>query len=201
MLSFTDHACVDFLPYGFVVIDPFETDVQQLNAKIGQLALRLFENFLLDQGPSFGDGVELTKIGGIIYKGFVHNRFAIFGGADNFNQFVFRDRVACFTSQNVVQARLSTAFVTKPKEILFGVHDAPPGKGVDLDIGLILGRHFVGLAVPGKNASFNGVDLLDEWDLEVQTGTGHGVTHGFAELRNDGLFGFMDGVGTIHDNE
>ena len=76
------------------------------------------------------------------------------------------------------------------------VVDAPAPKGVHDDIKLVAGRHLAGPAIPLKDSLINAVDRLDKGHLAVETGPAHRLADGLAELGDDDLFLFGDGIET-----
>ena len=78
---------------------------------------------------------------------------------------------------------------------MFEVADLPASERVDQDVSLVLGGHFIGLAVPFENALLDAVHFLNERGLEMQSRVGDRSADRFAKLGDDDLFGFLDGVG------
>ena len=104
------------------------------------------------------------------------------------------DRVAGLAAQNVVEARLRTAFIAQPKEILEWIRNPPPREQIDGYVELVLGGHIRRGAVPLENPLVDRVDVLDEGHLELQPGRSHRFTDGFAELGDDHLLDFVHGI-------
>ena len=123
-------------------------------------------------------------------------RLTILGRADHFDQLVFGDGITDFAAENIVQSRLGTPLVSQTQEVLFGILDSPPAKGVDDNVRLVFGRHFVGTAIPFQDAFLDPVDFLDKRYLESQARLGHRLSDRLTELGDDHLFGFGHGVGS-----
>ena len=97
------------------------------------------------------------------------------------------DGVAGLAAENVVQPGLGAALVVQPQEILQRVGDPPASIHIDRDVKLVLGRHVRRTAVPFENPLVDRVDLLDERQLELQTGGRDRLTDRLAELGDDRL--------------
>ena len=140
-------------------------------------------------GDEFAYGPALVGLGeiGIDFDG------ALFGGADDLDELVFGDGVARFGAENVVETGLGAALVAEFLKEQERIDDGPAGVGVDDDVGLVLRRHLGGASVPFEDAAVEGVDLVEEGDLELESGSGHRIPDQFAELGHDDLFGFLDG--------
>jgi ribosomal protein L35 len=125
-------------------------------------------------------------------------RHAILGRADDLDQLVLGDRIAGLAAQDVVEARLGTAFVAQSQEILQWIGNPPAGEEIDRDVELVLGRHVRGTAVPLEHPFVDRIDLLDKGHLDLQTGGGHGFTDRLAELGDDHLLDFADRIDRTH---
>ena len=62
--ALTDHALVDALAHGLVVVDTLEADVEQFDAELFNLAFAALQNFLLKLASAFGDGWQDSDIAG-----------------------------------------------------------------------------------------------------------------------------------------
>ena len=114
------------------------------------------------------------------------------GGAHDLDQIVIGDGVAGLPVENIVEAALSAALVTKALEEQQGVGNAPSSIGVNVDEPLVLGGYLIGLTVPLEEAFFEEVRLLDEGGLDLEAGRHDGLTDRFAELCDDDLLCLID---------
>ena len=108
-----------------------------------------------------------------------------------------RHGCAGLAAQDVLESGLGAAFVPQAQEVLHGIGDAPAGKGIDLDVGLVLGGHFHHRAIPAHVPLVNAIDLLHERHLEVQPGLRDRIAHRTTELGQDGLLGLADRVESL----
>ena len=122
------------------------------------------------------------------------HRFAVLVGADDLDEVVLRNRVTGLAAEDVLETGLGAALIVQAHEVSHRVGDTPAGISVDMDISLIAGRDCHGQPIPFEKAFIDAVHVLNEWQLEVQTGFGSWFAHRFAELSNDNLFGLMDRV-------
>ena len=121
--------------------------------------------------------------------------FAIFRCANDFDQFVFGDRVACFAAENIVESRLGAAFVAETFEVLLRIKDAPSRERIDDDVGFVLRWHLDRPTIPLENAFFDPPHVLNHGHLEVQASIRDRLTNRLAKLRQDHLLHFRDRVG------
>src|SRR5262249_23197630 len=66
----------------------------------------------------------------------------------------------------------------------------PAGEEVDRDVELVLGWHICRIAVPLENSLVDKVDILDEGDLDLQTGGSHRSADRPAKLSDNSLLDF-----------
>src|SRR4029078_5305129 len=59
---FTAHPIVDLWPHAFIVVDPLEPDIEELDAEHSDLAGGLGKNLLLDQVASFHDRQQRADV-------------------------------------------------------------------------------------------------------------------------------------------
>src|SRR5256885_13222401 len=95
------------------------------------------------------------------------------------------DGVTGLTAQNIVEARLSTAFIVQPQKILERIYNPPAGEEVDRDVKLVLGRHVGRVSIPLENPFVHQVDVLDKGYLELETGGSHRSANRLPELGNN----------------
>ncbi len=133
---------------------------------------------------------------------FIQHGLAIFRGTDGFDEVVAGDDVAGLTAEDVIQAGLGAAFVAQLLIEGEGVFNAPAAKGVHNDVNFVLGGHSGGRAIPLEDALFEAIDRLNERGLEMKTGLDNRFPDGFAELGDDDLLPFTDGVeGGVEDDD
>src|SRR5207302_7738027 len=113
---------------------------------------------------------------------------------------MFGHRVARLASKNVFQTRLGTSFVAEPNEKRLGVADSPAGKGIDVNISFVPRGNGNRQAVPFQKSFIDPVDLLDNGKLEVQSRVRDWFADWFAELRDDDLFGLVNGEEASEQN-
>src|SRR5260221_5949738 len=197
LLPLADHPLVNAREHFAVVIDALEPQVEQLDAKLRQLrrrgALDLRLHFLapkLDrpQRPDYADaGLALGQT-------FIVLRLAALVRAHDLDQLVLGDRVANLAPENVLEPRLSAAFIAQADEELQRVLDAPAAKRIDVDVGLVLRRDADRRAVPFEETLVEAVDRLNERLLEVQPRLGDPRSHRPAKFRQHHLLGLLDRV-------
>src|SRR5215212_3977543 len=102
--------------------------------------------------------------------------------------------VTSFAAKNIVQAGLSTTFVTQAEKVLERIRDTPAGEEVDRDVELVFGRHIGRIAVPLENPIVDRIDVLNERYLDLQAGGRHGTADRLAELGYNHLLDFADRV-------
>src|SRR5690349_21574540 len=161
---FADHPVVDLRTHAFVVVDPLEPDIEQLDAEHANLLGRLGEDLLLDLLASLLDRHKRPHVQRPprVGRQDVAQRYAILGGADDLDQLMFGDGVAGPAAEDIVEAGLSATLVVQPQKVLQRIDDAPAGEKVDRDVELVLGRHVGRIAIPLENPLVDQVDVLDE---------------------------------------
>ena len=122
------------------------------------------------------------------------HRLALLVRPHNFDQVVLGDRIARLAPENVFEARLGAAFVVQAHKINLGIIDAPARKGIDVDVSLVPGRNSHGQSIPFQEALIDAVNLLDEWQLEMQAGLRDWIALRFAELSYNHLLNLVDGI-------
>jgi hypothetical protein len=101
------------------------------------------------------------------------------------------DGGARLAAEDVVKARERTAFVIEPIVVQERIADMPPGKAIDNNVELVLGRAFRRRSVPRKDALIEPVHFIDDWQLDLQSGIGDGPND-FTEPCNDDVFVLID---------
>src|SRR6516225_2251674 len=127
---------------------------------------------------------------------FIAQRFAILVDANDLDQVMFGDSVACLASKNVFQARLRASLIAQPDEIGLGVVDSPAGKCIDMNVSLVPGRDGDGRPVPFEKSLIDPINFLNDGKLKVQSWVRDWFSNRFAELRNDYLFRLVNGEET-----
>ena len=90
---------------------------------------------------------------------------------------------------------MGAALVANRLEEQQRIGDPPARVGIHPDELLVPGRDLVGVPVPGQPALVETGYAMNEGDLEVEARFRNRTTHRIAELGDDRLFGFKDGVG------
>jgi hypothetical protein len=87
------------------------------------------------------------------------------------------------------------------QKVLERICNPPAGEEVDRDVELVLGWHIGRIAVPLQNSLVDKVDILDEGDLDLQTGPSHRSADRLAELSDNRLLDFAHRIDRTHRNE
>ena len=196
-LALADHSLVDSIENIGIVIYAFEPDIEQINAELRQFLRALRFDFLFDFHSSIlnrREHANCSQTGWHIFQAFVPERFAFLVRAHNLDQIMFGHGVAGLASKNVFQTRLGASFIAQPHEKGLGVGDAPAGKSVDMNVGLVPRRDGNGGTIPFEKTLIDSVDLLNDGNLEMQSRFPDWFSDRFAELRDDHLFGLVNGV-------
>src|SRR5437660_9322728 len=82
----------------------------------------------------------------------------------------------------------------QPHEKGFRIGDAPAGKSVDINVSLVPRWDGNGRTIPFEKTLIDSVDVLNDGKLEMQSRFLDWFSNRFAELRNDHLFGLVNGV-------
>src|SRR5213595_1530703 len=82
----------------------------------------------------------------------------------------------------------------QPHEKGFRIGDAPAGKSVDMNVSLVPRRDGNGRTIPFEKTLIDSVDVLNDGKLEMQSRIRDWFSNRFAELRDDYLFGLVNGV-------
>ena len=86
------------------------------------------------------------------------------------------------------------ALIVQADKIGFGIIDAPPREGLDMDIGFVPCRNGNRRSVPFKKTIIKGVYGLHIRDLEMQTRLGDRIPNRFSKLGDDDLFSLVNCV-------
>ncbi len=197
--AFAHHSLVDSIEHIGIVIYSFEPEIEQLDAKLRQFPCRFRLNLVLDFQSPVLDRREHTNRSQAcwhIFQIFIAKRFAILVDANDLDQVMLGDSVACLASKNVFQPRLRASLVAQPDEIGLGVVDSPAGKSSDVNVSFVPGGDGNGRAVPFEKSLIDPVDFLNDGKLKVQSRVRDRVSNWFAELRNDYLFRLVNGKET-----
>src|SRR5439155_3456234 len=193
--AFAHHSLVDSTEHIWIVIHAFEPEVEQLDAKLRQFPCRFRLNLVLDfQSPIIDrrQDSNCPQAFWHIFQMFIAQRVAILVDANDLDQVMFGDSVACFASKNVFQPRLRASLISQPDEIGLGVVDSPAGKCIDMNVSLVPGWNGNGRAVPFEKSLIDPVDFLNDRKLKMQSRSCDWFSNRFAELRNDYLFRLMN---------
>src|SRR5437899_6065404 len=109
---------------------------------------------------------------------------------------MFGDSVACFASKNVFQPRLRASLIAQPDEIGLGVVDSPAGKCIDVNVSFVPSRDGNWRAIPFEKSLIDPVDFLNDGKLKVQSRVRDWFSNWLAKLRDDNLFGLVNGEET-----
>ncbi len=125
LLAFRDHAGVDFIGDGGVVVDAFYADVEEFDAELFEVFFGIFHDFVFEDGAAFADFGEDADVAGLaigeFFEGFVFEGGAFFVGADDFDEVVFTDDAAGGGADDVFDAGVCGAFVAEAAEVFEGV--------------------------------------------------------------------------------
>src|SRR5205823_6003750 len=135
--------------------------------------------------PSIGDRRQHTyraDADGAYLETLVVHRLAFLVCPHDLDQVVLGDGVARLAAEDVFEARLGAALIVQPHEIDLWIIDAPAREGIDVDVSLIPGRNSHGQSIPFQEALIDAVNLLDEWQLEMQAGFRDWIALRFAKL-------------------
>ena len=106
---------------------------------------------------------------------------------------MFGNSVARLAAQNVFQTRLRASFIMQSHEVGLGVINPPTGEGIDVNVSLVPRRNGHGCAIPFQKAFIDPVNVLNDGKLKVQPWVRGWIADWFAELRDDDLFGLVNG--------
>src|SRR5437762_1821846 len=101
------------------------------------------------------------------------------------------DGGAGLAAEDVIEARKRAALVIEPIVVEEGIADTPTGEAIDNNVELVLGRAFSRWPVPGQDALIEAVHLINDRQLDLQSGIRDGADD-FAKTRDDDVFVLMD---------
>ena len=196
-LAFGNHPVIHLEADRLDVVDPLEHHVHQFDAVLrGDLRGGLEHHVADPVATDLGRRHQVARL-----DGGGHEVGGPVGTADDLDQVVLVDQVAHRAVEDVAQQGHRPPFGAHGLEETQRVDDAPARRVVHVDEGLVVGRDLVGITVPDKDALVEILHLLDDRQLELETGSEDRLAHRPAELGDDRLLALAQDVETVPDGD